>query len=234
MEKEAKFMKRVLQYIEEHGGDKIYDPVLPKPRGILPGTIDLPTVSFKKEDLEDYKDNVEKSLSKHKSLYTKFKDLPNIEALIYRYDALGFLNNISLSVHPSLKTKWGITQELFGAFYNSDYPHCSLFPDLEDSLGNALKFKPKNGVLLINPPYTVPWIQWVCKNCSEWKGSWIVLPIWDRKSRDKLGYKRYPDLPELTTLIQKAEHHEMRNIPFYDGISGKTVHLKDKVHILRL
>jgi len=234
MEKEAKFMKRVTEYIKEYGLEHVYDPVLPKPRGILPGSIELPKVSFSKEDVEKYKDNVNNSLLKHKHLYNKFKQLPNIEALIYRYDALGFLNNISLSVHPSLKIKWGITHELFGSFYNSDYPHCSLFPDLEESLGNALRFKPKNEVLLINPPYTVQWIKWVCKNCLEWKGSWIVLPIWDYKSRDKLGYKKQPDLPEITTLIEKAEYHEMLNIPFYDGILGKTIYLRDKVHIIRL
>jgi len=238
MEKEAKFMKRVNEYIDENGFQHIYDPVAPKGRGILPGSIILPKVSFTKEDMEEYKKSVTKSLLKHKSLYARFKNLANVEVLIYRYDKLGFLNNISLSVHPNIKSKWGITHELFGAFYNSDYPHCSLFPDLEDSLGNALKFKPeKNMVLLVNPPYTVPWIKWCCKKLKEWKGICkiiCVIPIWDLKSREQFGYKTYGDFPEIQDLISISDSHEMVNMKFYDGLRNKPIELKDKVHVIKL
>ena len=238
METEAKFMKRVSMYIEEHGLDKFYDPIPPKPKGILPSTIVLPKTTFTKEDLDEYKENVNKSLKKHKHLYEKFKNLDNIESLIYRYDKMGFLNNISLSVHPYVKKEWNITHELFGAFYNSDYPHCSLFPDLEDSLGNALKFKPKKDMnILVNPPYTYKWIKWTCEFLikNKNKAQFVcVIPIWDRKSRNELNLSRQPDFPEIQELIEHSDSHEMVNLDFYDGISTRKIKLKDKVHVIKL
>jgi hypothetical protein len=238
MEKEVKFMKRVLMYIKEHGLDDFYDPIPPKAKGVLPSTIVLPKTTLTSEDLEEYKENVKKSLHKHRRLYEMFKDTPNVESLIYRYDKMGFLGNISLSVHPSIKEEWKITHELFGAFYNSDYPHCSLFPDLEDSLGNALKFKPKKGmIILVNPPYTYEWIKWTCNFLIENKNKAqfaCVLPIWDRKSRNELRLSRQPDFPEIQELITHSESHEMVHLGFYDGISGKRIKLKDKVHVIKL
>lgn len=233
MEKEAKFMARVKLYIQEHGVNHFFDTVPPKTKNVLNGSIELPKA---KADIEEFKHDLNKSLLKYKKLYDRFKNIPNVEFLIHRYDVIGLLNNISLSVNSSLKKEWGITHELFGSFYNSDYPHCSMFPDLEESLGNALSFKPKKDmILLVNPPYTVEWVKWTCEKLIEWKGKArfiCIVPIWDKKSRKELGLKTFPDLPEINKLINESEYHEMKHIKFYDGINNKSVLLKDKVHII--
>lgn len=234
-QKEANFMKSVKNYISLYGYKHFYDPVPPKKGKLLPETIQLEKV---KADISEYESEVKKSIEKHEKLYKRFKDYPNIEMLIYRYDTMGFLNNISLSVHPSLKKKWGITHEMFGAFYNSDYPYCSLFPDLEDSLGNVMNFKPKKDmVILVNPPYTQPFIKWTIEKLLEWKDKSkfiVILPVWDKKTRSELKLKGYPDLPEIRQLIDNSDSSTVENIPFYDGLNNKKVFLKDPVHIIVL
>ena len=242
MQKEANFMKAVEQYVEKHGSDKLIDIEKPKSRkAIVPRSVDLPKVTG--ADIDEYIQNVEKSVSKHKKLYEAFKDkVPNVEALIYRYDVWNLLSNISLSVHPKLKKKWGINYELFGSFYNVDldHPYNSIFHDLEpNSKGNVLYFKPeKDQIILANPPYTEKWIQWtIRKILDDWKDKatfYVVIPVWDRETRDKLGLKKYPDFPEITELIQQAKEHKVLNLPFYDGISQKDIKLKDHVHVIKI
>ena len=224
-EKEAKFMESIRSYIADHGVEDFYRPMTPK----LPKTT--------RADVEQFEEDVRKSVSKHRALYNKFKHIEHVDWLIHRYDTLGFLNNISLSVLPSIKEEWGITHELFGAFYNTDYPYCSLFSDLEpNSIGNALTFKPKKSmVVLVNPPYTAEWIEWTCKSVIKWKGKaifYVVLPVWDRKTRDELGLKKYEDLPEIQDLIQSSMHAEVVKLPFFDGVHNKKVQLKDPVHVI--
>ena len=132
---------------------------------------------------------------------------------------------------------------MFGAFYNVDleHPYCSLFPDLEPgSVGNVLFFKPKdNQIILANPPYTKEWIKWTIKNVLEWKNTifftcYFVIPIWDRKTRDQLGLTKYPDFPEINTLIDNASEAKVENLEFFDGINTKYVHLKDKIHVIKI
>jgi hypothetical protein len=234
MEKEAKLMASVKHYISEHGVDDFYQPIAPKSKAKL-FAVDLPRV--KDVDVEEFQEEVAESVAKHKSLYKRFQDVPHIDWLIHRYDVLGYLTNISLSVSPKLKQEWGITHELFGAFYNTDYPYCSLFPDLEPgSLGNVFFFKPKkNMVILVNPPYTSKWIAWTCKKILEWKDKasfYVVLPVWDRKTRHALGLPRYADLPEINTLIEASTSAEIVKLPFYDGITNKKVILKEPVHVI--
>jgi hypothetical protein len=238
VQKEANFMKGVELYIKEHGRSNFYDVIPPKSKKkLLPASIDLPI--FRKADIAEFQENVDKSVEKYKSLYNRFKHVPHVDFLIYRYDVMGFLGNISLSVPKRYKQKWGITNELFGSFYNTDYPYCSLFPDLEPgSLGNVFYFKPKEGmVILANPPYTSSFIKWTIKKVLEWKGiakMICILPVWDKKSRDSLGYSKQQDLPEIQTLIEHSERADIVDLPFYDGIHNKQVHLKDKVHIIHI
>ncbi len=242
VQKEANLMKAVKLFIQEHGVQEFYKPISPKnKKSFFPKTISLKI--FRKADIEEYVEDVHNSVLKHQKLYNFFKrKVPHVEVLIYRYDLLGFLNNISLSVHPSLKKEWKIEHELFGAFYNVDSKHsyCSLFPDLEPkSEGNVLFFKPKKeSIILANPPYTTEWIRWtIRKILDEWKDwctFYVVIPVWDHETRQKLNLSKYPDFPEISELISFAKEHRVERIPFYDGINDKKVYLKDPVHIIRI
>ena len=238
LEKEANFMMALNEYIDKHGYETLLGTDKPKNKtSIVPNTVKLET---KEGDVEDYIENVQKVLKKHKKLYERFKNVPDVEALIYRYDSYGLLSNISLSVDPELKKKWGINYELFGAFYNTDYPYNSLFPDLEPgSHGNVHFFKPKKSqIILANPPYTVAWIRWtIRKILDEWKDKatfYVVIPVWDTKTRKELGLKEYSDFPEINELISKANEHVVTKLPFYDGIGDKKVNLKDPVHVIKI
>lgn len=237
MQKEANFMKAVRMYIETHGIKHLFDAVPPKSkRHIVPSTVELPVV--RNADIYEYDEEVGKALK----LYPHLSHVISPE-LLYRYHVWGMLNNISLSVDPDLKRKWGITHELFGSAYNTlpDVTYGSLFPDLEEnSTGNVFFFKPKKGqIILANPPYTADYIRWMIRKIlDEWKGKatfYVVIPVWDRKTRNELGLKQYPDLPEIQELITYADHHEVvHKFPFYNGVNGKKVHLKDPVHVMKL
>ena len=228
-------MKSVEDYISEHGREHLFDAIPPKSRRhIVPETVHLTPVRH--ADVEKYTQNVE----------TVVKQYPHLSRhispeLLYRYHVWGMLSNISLSVDPTLKTNWGITHELFGSAYNTlpNVTYGSLFPDLEEnSTGNVFFFKPKKGdVILANPPYTAEYIRWTIHQIlGPWKGKatfYVVIPVWDRKTRDELGLKKYPDLPEIGDLIAASTHHEVvHKFPFYDGVHGKKVHLRDPVHLV--
>lgn len=195
-----------------------------------------------KEMLEEYEEYSEVVIKKHHKLYSRFKDYPHIKELIVRYEVFGFLNNISLSVHPSIKKSWGINFELFGAFYNTNTPYCTLFPDLEKPMGieNALFFKPSKGqIILANPPYTTQHIRWtIRKILDEWirvASFWVVIPVWDKKTRKELRLKEYPDFPEINELVTKAKKAEViKNFLFWDGINNRDVHLKDPVWVINI
>ena len=241
MQKEANFMKAVENYKKKYGRDIFSEPLKPKTKNsIIPKGMELEDI--KNADLTEYEANVEKSLKKHKTLYEKFRDYPNVEALIYRYDVWGFLNNISLSVHPDMKKKWKINFELFGAFYNTDTPYCSLFHDLEEnSVGNALYFKPeKDQIVLANPPYTEAWIRWLCRKIlDEWIDKatfYVVIPIWDCKTRDEKNLQIYNCLYDIVDLINHAKEHKVyENFPFWDGINQRKHFLKEKyVHVIKI
>ena len=239
LQREANFIKSVVEYVQKHGYNDLLGVEKPKSKkAIVPKTVELPKITG--ADTDEYVANVQKSVQKHKKLYEAFKDVPHVEALIYRYDVWKLLSNISLSVHPKLKQKWGINYELFGAFYNTTHPYNSLFHDLEPgSQGNVHFFTPdKNQIILANPPYTVEWIRWMIRKIlDDWIDTatfYVVIPVWDIATREKLGLKKYPDFPEITELIQKSKEHHVKHIPFYDGIGQRTVELKDPVHIMRI
>ena len=232
-------MKSVKDYINKNGYDKLLGTDPPKSKkAIVPKTVELNKVSG--ADKDEYLESVEKVLKAHKKMYETFRDVPNVEALIYRYHIWKLLSNISLSVHPTIKKKWGINYELFGAFYNTTFPYNSLFHDLEEgSQGNVHFFKPeKDQIILANPPYTVEWIRWTIRQIlDKWLGMatfYVVIPVWDSATREKLGLKKFPDFPEITELIENAREHSVKHIPFYDGIAHRNVDLKDPVHIVRI
>lgn len=236
MEKEAKFMASIKEYIKEHGVGDFYEAKPPKSKTKF-FHMSLPKV--KEVNLEEFQEDVLKSVKKHRSLYDRFKSIEHVDWLIHRYDTLGYLNNISLSVSPKIKEEWGITHELFGAFYNVDMSHsyCSLFSDLEpNSSGNVFFFKPKKGMtILANPPYTADWIRWTCKKAIEWKGKYrvyVVIPVWDKATRKAHGLKEYADIPEIGELIAASDAAEVVHLPFYDGVHNKNARLKDPVHVI--
>lgn len=240
MQKEANFMKAVENYKKKYGRDIFAEPLKPKSKkAIVPKEMELEDI--KNADVEEYKQKVEESVKKHKVLYEKFKDVPNVEALIYRYDVWGFLTSISLSVHPDIKKKWGINFELFGAFYNTDTPYCSLFHDLEEnSVGNALYYKPEKGqIVLVNPPYTQGWIKWVCRTIlDKWLGQatfYVVIPVWDCKTRDKLKLKPYECVYDIVDLINHAKEYKLyEKFPFWDGVQQKDATITNYVHMIKI
>lgn len=251
LQKEANFMKAVQEYKKTHGRDFLYFMVKPKSKkSVFPKSIELPDV--KNTDVDEYEKNVEKALKRHPELYEAFKGkFDSVEALIYRYDYWGYLEgNISLSVHPDIKKKWGINHELFGAFYNVNLenPYCSLFPDLEPgSEGSAMLYKPEKGdIVLANPPYTDAWMSWLCRQIlDKWLGKatfYVVIPGWDCKTRDELKLQDmrtcYPDIVEL---IENAKEHKLyRDFPFFNGITRKDYSFKKDrkkevpIHVIKI
>jgi ABC-type transport system substrate-binding protein len=184
---------------------------------------------------------------KHPHLLKRFKDIPNIEAIILCYDHINAFTNASLSVHPSIKQKWKLqyrlSHELFGAFYNTDptSTYCTLFPELEAPRGscNAYTFTPKKGATyLANPPYTSGWIKWTIRNIlDKWRDShWIiVIPVWDAPTRKKFGLSVQPPLVEIDELLAAVPSSKRKVEPrflFYNGYTDKPVILHDPVHII--
>jgi hypothetical protein len=251
IQKEANFMKAVQEYKKVHGRDFLYFMEKPKSKkSVFPKSVELTAVQD--ADVDEYQANVQKALRKHPELYSAFKGMfAEVEALIYRYDFWGYLDgNISLSVHPNVKKRWGITHELFGAFYNVDLTksYCSLFPDLEPgSEGSAMSFKPEKGdVILANPPYTDLWITWLCRKILDtWRGKatfYVVIPAWDCKTRDELTMSDmktcYPDIVEL---IENADEYKLyRDFPFYNGIERRDYSFKKDrkkdvpIHVIKI
>lgn len=191
------------------------------------------------------KEESSRIIRKYPKLYKRFKHLKNVIPLLICYDHIDALTNISLSVHPDLKQKWkrlyGLSHELFGAFYNTDkdLTFCSIFPEIETSKVecNAYDFVPEKGkTYLVNPPYTVYHIVWSIKKIlKDWKESnfIVVVPVWDKASRAKLGLKTYEDLPEITELIEKVgpKNHKIINLSFYSGVDDRDIKLKDPIHL---
>lgn len=242
IQKEANFMKSVENYIEKHGPDMIYALVKPKTKkSIVPKVVELEPVVANKDE---YLKKVNVVVEKYSAIYNAFKDkIPHVAAIIYRYEVWGFLGHISLGVHPNIKKNWGITYEMFGSFYNTNYPYNSIFPDLEPgSMGNVLNYKPKSGdVVLVNPPYTNQWMIWtIRKILDEWLGVatfWVVIPVWDCRTRKRLGLKIYNECaPEIVELIEKAKYHKLvNNFLFFDGVTRKDYIMeKVPIHVIKI
>jgi hypothetical protein len=240
LQKEANFMAAVEEYRKKYGRDIFSEPLKPKSKkAIVPKAMELEDI---RADVDDYTKRVSQSITKHRILYEKFKDVPNVEAIIYRYDVWGFLNNISLSVPPSIKRKWKINYELFGAFYNTNTPYNSLFHDLEPgSQGNVMYYTPqKEHIVLANPPYTESWIRWTCRQIlDKWLNKatfYVVIPAWDCKTRDEKKLKSYNCVYDIADLIRNAKEYKLyERFPFWDGINQKEVNLKDVyIHVIKI
>ena len=87
--------------------------------------------------------------------------------------------------------------------------------------------------------YTEQWIKICCEiieNIMKKNKNtkiYLVIPIWNKSDRKKLGLKEYEDLPEIDKLKKSTylQSHEITNLQFYNGIVRKDVFLKDKVHV---
>jgi hypothetical protein len=242
IQKEANFIKSVENYIDKNGSDMIYALVKPKSKkSIVPKVVELEPVIA---DKEEYIQKVNKVIEKYSTIYNAFKDkIPHVGSIIYRYEVWGFLGHISLGVHPTIKKRWGINYEMFGSFYNTNSPYNSIFSDLEpDSMGNVLSYKPESGqIVLVNPPYTMQWMIWtIRKILDEWLGKaifYIVIPVWDCRTRKRLGLKLYNEcVPEIVELIEKSKYHKVvENFLFYDGVGRKDYIMgKVPIHVIKI
>ena len=237
---EACFIAKIRKYIGQNQKNignllKIEETV-----GIIPKSVKLPNVNCSLAN-KSYRKLLVSIVHKYPTLYERFASYPHIRELLIRYDTYDLLSNISLSVPPELKRQMGIDFELFGAFYNTNYPYCTLFPDLErDGVSNAFYFKPTpNQIVLANPPYTYQHIKWtINKILHEWKNIaffWVVIPVWDTASRVKHNLPlTYSDFPEITTLLNddNCAFATIQNLNFYNGIDNKMINLHDQVHII--
>ncbi len=213
-----------------------------------------------KKDYQKRLDNIYKKYPYYKN--NDFGLIKNKkDSLLIRYDLISALNNISLSVPQEIKinlTKLGLKHEMFGSFFNTNFllSYCCLFPDLEAPRCKSDFFdfkiqKSKNEFsdseeikgYLVNPPYEASYIKVSGEKVLEWLKDnknlrfFIVLPIWDIKTREMYSLKTYSDLPIITELINSEYnvfHKVFEEFPFYDGTKNKLVHLKDPIHFMVL
>jgi hypothetical protein len=261
--KEIEFYNGINHLISKYGDD-VFSEYYWKPHPIKNGlpSIKTPSNEFEKdlveiqhhlryprkyneETIQKFKLKINKLIKK-----LKFEFIPNIDIdiqkfALFRYHMIGALNNISLSVCPTIKKKWGITFELFGAFYNTHYPYCSLFSDIEpNATTDFFNFKlKKNMTILANPPYTEDWITITCNYVNHFltlnmnTTIYLILPVWNTSDRLELQLPvLFNDLPILDTLKTSPylKSYSMENLTFYNGINKRNVRLKDKVHIYHL
>jgi hypothetical protein len=261
--KEIEFYHGINHLISKYGEDTFLNYYW-KPHSIKNGLpiIKSPSTPFEKDLVEihhhlryprkqdedtikTFKLKINKLIKKLKFDFIPHMDTDIQKYALFRYHMVGALNNISLSVCPTIKKAWGITFELFGAFYNTHYPYCSLFSDLEpNATSDFFSFKlKKNMKLLVNPPYTEEWINITCEYVTHLLSLnmnttiYLILPIWNTSDRLHLNLPiLYNDLPILDELKLSPYlvSYSMDNLTFYNGINHKNVKLKDKVHIYQL
>ncbi len=195
---------------------------------------------FKERYINAFYNNIDRIIIKHGFKFDKNIDYDLQRFAIHRYNVVGALNNISLSVSPNIKKKWNINFELFGSFYNTHYDYCGLFNDIENNKCDFNTFKLKdNMTLLINPPYTESWIQKSCEIIKEFMESkknitiYLVIPIWNNSDRlkEKLEIKSDMKIIDNIKKIKYLKKHSLENLDFYNGIIKEQVYLKDKVHV---
>lgn len=239
-QKEANYIAGLQAYVRAHGASKLWD-LAPSLSADFPVPSSVALRKPARASLREYRE----LCSRVAGMFPAIRDHPHRVHLLVRYYIWGAFNNISLSVAPEVKRRWGITHELFSGFYNAapSSTYCTLFPDLEAPQGycNALEYEPEEAtVLLANPPYTSKHIQWTVQQVLRWRAVctaiWVVVPVWDAASRKALGLRgSYKDLPAITALIAEAdEHHITKRFPFHDYVHAKDVHLADPVHVVKL
>lgn len=163
------------------------------------------------------------------------------DLLIARQELLGMFSNISLSVHPKIKHAWKIQFELFGTFWNTELKnhYCCMFPEIEKQMGgvaNAWHFTPKNGIYLVNPPYTEEAIEkslmfvksWILDKKSRKLRFVIVIPVWDKKTRQEFGIYDDYDMPAINQFLNEKfvlYHKVINDFPFFDYLKRKEVEM---------
>lgn len=113
--------------------------------------------SISNKEYEKIKSDYKTFLSKIYKKYPHFKindyglNKEHKEALLVRYELIGALSNVSLSVPQEIKVnlmKLGLKHELFGSFFNTQslLTYCCLFPDLESPRckSDFYQFSPMN------------------------------------------------------------------------------------------
>jgi hypothetical protein len=196
-----------------------------------------------RQEMEKY-DEILKNALKRKL----FKDPETLHEkyALARYEVLRVVfGGLGWSILPEYKKKWKIDQELFGSFFNTNVPFCSLFPELEgngEQFGTVSRkfFKPGN-TYLVNPPFEKFYILWTCERLQEWLDDVkikdvefvVIIPVWDAESRKKLHLKvDYGDIPQLTEITKSkfVKSHSMTQMKFWDSTKNKIQHQKSFIH----
>jgi hypothetical protein len=191
------------------------------------------------QEKEDYEEILKKAL--------KRKNLRKPETLHERYALLRYeilqvvFGGLGWSVLPEEKKKWKIDQEMFGAYFNTNLPFCSLFPELEGTGEQFATIVPKPGIhYLINPPFEKYYIKWTCERILEWLSEagltdlhfTIIIPVWDEESRKQLKLKPQPPAPELSKLLQSKyiKTHTMTKMKVWDSVDDKVQNQQSYIH----
>jgi len=112
-----------------------------------------------------------------------------------------------------------------------------MFPEIEKAMGgvaNAWHFTPRSGIYLVNPPYTEEAIE---KSLALVKSSIInknsgrlrfviVIPVWDKKTREESGLYDNYDMPAINQFLNEkfVQYHKVfSHFPFYDYLKRKDV-----------
>ena len=174
-----------------------------------------------------------------------------IFCIMYRYDYLGLLTNIMLSVEPAyyleLEKKFGACIELFGSALNHTLPHyCSLFYDLEKffgSRGNHYNLVPVRGFYLMNPPFTEEvmnsslerMLGFLDEDVSGDIKYFVTMPIWDIAGRKwvnkhcKIKVKiEYGDMPIVAKMMKSPKlkwfkRYCKEDYKYYDFLTGRFI-----------
>ena len=228
---------------------RFYYPEIQKDLDLLKEELKNPPTPSEADELEYFNLLLKATTSGDRGSIKQPSTLQELYAL-GRYEVLGILENgVFWSVLPSLKKKWGITQELFGNYFNTNNKFCSLFSELEGcgcQFGNfnSKNFK-ANSVYLVNPPFEKRYITWTCERLLLWLSDkkiknvkfYIIIPVWDKPSREKLKLSvEYGDVPQITELINSPYviEHTTTKMKFYDFVNKREVPQKSYIHTIVL
>jgi hypothetical protein len=191
------------------------------------------------QEKQEYEEILENALKR--KFLRKPENLHEQYALV-RYEILQVVfGGLGWSVLPEEKKKWKIDQEMFGAYFNTNLPFCSLFPELEGTGEQFGTVVPKPNIhYLINPPFEKYYIRWTCERILEWLSEaglsnlhfTIIIPVWDEESRKKLKLKPQAPMPQLSKLLQSkfVKQHTMTKMKVWDSVSDKVQHQQSYIH----
>jgi hypothetical protein len=143
--------------------------------------------------------------------------------LCLRYHVLGLYGSgLMISCHPLFYKNINkyFNCELFGSYFNHTYDnYCSLFPNLEKSLGSFFSFELESfSGYVCNPPFSEKYINATIHRILEFfkkKESLsvlLILPVWDFDGRTKLNLKiEFDDMPLYNVLRNKSKKYWLFN-----------------------